>query len=442
MANPTFGIEKLGPPPAQYDQQFQADQAGKINRVLSRISATVFTNSGTPGPEGPTGPIGPQGPPGPSTGIPGPPGPTGSTGATGATGPQGIPGPQQGALLGGYGPPVDTQGVDTDWYFDLNTDILYGPKLTSWSTSPQTPLNPSDIFNIEEYTDTSVRYDNTDDLSLIYSQPTPQIYNDTDIQRLIAYIPTIKDFTSDLNDIKAQLISSDIQVNNFSQLQGTIPSSALTSNIVTSVVNDTNVTGSISSNTLTLGWTGTLAKTRALSTTVYTDQSNTFGAFTQQFGGGSPLSMVNPSGNTGISWKAGAQPAWSAYQNSADGTLRLFNASDLFVFTTGGVELVGTSTNNGVDKLQVNGSTLTTGIHITSGSNTKTGSGTLVAGTVTIANTSVTANSKIFLQSKQTSVTNVGALVVTSKTSGTGFVVTSTNAADTSPIDYWILETA
>ncbi|MEP7337066.1 MAG: hypothetical protein ABI977_04930, partial [Acidobacteriota bacterium] len=58
------------------------------------------------------------------------------------------------------------------------------------------------------------------------------------------------------------------------------------SSIPTSITNDTNVTGSIASNVLTIGWTGTLAKARLLGTVAYTDQANTFGAFVQTFQGG------------------------------------------------------------------------------------------------------------------------------------------------------------
>lgn len=54
-------------------------------------------------------------------------------------------------------------------------------------------------------------------------------------------------------------------------------------------VDDTNVTLAISSltdtHTFTVGWTGTLAKARTLTTTVYTDQANVYGAFAQDFGG-------------------------------------------------------------------------------------------------------------------------------------------------------------
>lgn len=44
------------------------------------------------------------------------------------------------------------------------------------------------------------------------------------------------------------------------------------------VLNDSNVTGSVSGGNFTLGWSGTLAKTRLLSTTVFTDQANTYSA--------------------------------------------------------------------------------------------------------------------------------------------------------------------
>jgi hypothetical protein len=109
-------------------------------------------------------------------------------------------------------------------------------------------------------------------------------------------------------------------------------------------------------------------------------------------------------------------------------------ATAITIANTGGVTLAGTLAVTGIATLKT--------LDITAGSNTKTGTGTLAAGTVTIANTSVTANSCIFVQSKQTSTANVGSLVVTSQTAGTGFVVKSTNAADTSPFVYWIIETA
>lgn len=67
-------------------------------------------------------------------------------------------------------------------------------------------------------------------------------------------------------------------------------------------VDDTNVTLAISSSvsvhTFTVGWTGTLAKARMISSTVHTDQTNTFGAFQQIFQAGTLFRLVDPANNT------------------------------------------------------------------------------------------------------------------------------------------------
>lgn len=76
------------------------------------------------------------------------------------------------------------------------------------------------------------------------------------------------------------------------------------------------------------------------------------------------------------------------------------------------------------------------------GSNARVGNGTLVGGTLAVTNTSVTANSQVFLQDTTSgALTNVGSLVVSSQTAGTGFTVTSSNVLDTSTFRYWIFET-
>jgi hypothetical protein len=69
-------------------------------------------------------------------------------------------------------------------------------------------------------------------------------------------------------------------------LTGILPAANLPATSVNAITNDTNVTGAISAQTLTLGWTGSLAKSRTLATTVYTDQSNTYTAGPQVFPGG------------------------------------------------------------------------------------------------------------------------------------------------------------
>lgn len=68
----------------------------------------------------------------------------------------------------------------------------------------------------------------------------------------------------------------------FTDISGTATAAQEPSTTVNSVVNDTNITGSIAAQVLTLGWAGTLAKARNLPTAVYTDQSNTYSAATIQ----------------------------------------------------------------------------------------------------------------------------------------------------------------
>lgn len=84
-------------------------------------------------------------------------------------------------------------------------------------------------------------------------------------------------------------------------------------------------------------------------------------------------------------------------------------------------------------------STLGKGLQVKTGVNSKIGTAVLVAGTVTVANTSVTANSLIFLTSQVNGGTP-GFLRITAKTAATSFVITSSNAADTSTVAWNIIE--
>ena len=68
------------------------------------------------------------------------------------------------------------------------------------------------------------------------------------------------------------------------------------------------------------------------------------------------------------------------------------------------------------------------------------GSGTLIGGTATVATTAITANSLIFVTDSTTgALTNVGSLVVSAKSAGTSFTVTSTNILDTSTFSWLII---
>ena len=65
-------------------------------------------------------------------------------------------------------------------------------------------------------------------------------------------------------------------------------------NVVTGVSNDLNITGSISSNLLSLGFAGALSKSRQHSATAYTDQANNWGLFVQTFQAGANHVLVDP----------------------------------------------------------------------------------------------------------------------------------------------------
>jgi hypothetical protein len=204
--------------------------------------------------------------------------------------------------------------------------------------------------------------------------------------------------------------------------------------------------------------------------------ANTFGAFTQTFGG--PLQATTASnsyftggGNLGIgntnplnllsvkgsvsnneivifqNTNAVAGTCYGlrilAGTNATDAALNIQNVGNtatlLYVRGDGNV---GINNASPLYKLDVNGAARVTSLDITTGTNTKTGSGTLVAGTVTIANTSVTANSKIFLTPTASSATTSGVLAVTTITAATSFIVKSSLATDVATFSYFILETA
>jgi len=78
--------------------------------------------AGTPGPAGGTGPEGAAGPAGP-TGPQGPAGPTGDPGRDGAPGTPGR------SILNGQADPLPQQGLDGDFYLNLSTQTLFGPKV-------------------------------------------------------------------------------------------------------------------------------------------------------------------------------------------------------------------------------------------------------------------------------------------------------------------------
>jgi hypothetical protein len=86
---------------------------------------------------------------------------------------------------------------------------------------------------------------------------------------------------------------------NFNQLAGSISTSQQPSTTVNSVVNDTNLQGSISAQVLTLSFAGALAKSRQHAATVYNDQANSYSSgFLQSFFSGTNFELKDPSAST------------------------------------------------------------------------------------------------------------------------------------------------
>ncbi len=101
----------------------------------------------------------------------------------------------------------------------------------------------------------------------------------------------------------------------------------------------------------------------------------------------------------------------------------------------------GTTTPDDALEVEGNIELVTAGnkIKIATGSNASAGvSGAMTAGTITISTTAVTASSLIYLTHASVGGT-VGVLSVGTITAGTSFVINSSNAADTSTVNWWIV---
>ena len=92
-------------------------------------------------------------------------------------------------------------------------------------------------------------------------------------------------------------------------------------------VNDTNITLAESSaavtHTFTVGWSGTLAKTRTLGTTVYTDQGNTFSAGAQDFSAAATFTIpVTGGSNPTVSGRLAYDSTSNTFEYGANGVNR------------------------------------------------------------------------------------------------------------------------
>lgn len=154
---------------------------------------------------------------------------------------------------------------------------------------------------------------------------------------------------------------------------------------------------------------------------------------TNQYGFIATGSLTGATNNMGFvgNMTAGANN-WNFYTLSS--AKNYFNGHTLFA----------TTTDNGVDQVQVSGSLAVVaagfGLKVKEGSNAKQGTATLASGTVVVNNTSVTANSRIFLTAQDNN--SVGTLRVSARTAGASFTITSSSNTDSGVVAYQIFEPA
>ena len=168
------------------------------------------------------------------------------------------------------------------------------------------------------------------------------------------------------------LVGSNLSISGGSSaLLGGDATISLGSNVVTSVSNDTNVTGSIASNALTLGWTGTLGVARggtASSTLTGILKGNGTSAVQTAIGGTDyefPLTFstgLTRSTNT-ITLNTGNASTWTALQQFSNASTSLFSASGPAYFgRTATTTIDGAGNIAGAGTLALNGTTGTTTI--------------------------------------------------------------------------------
>ena len=183
----------------------------------------------------------------------------------------------------------------------------------------------------------------------------------------------------------------------------------------------------------------------------------TSGSTNSWIGAGAGNALTSGSSNTFLGVNSG-NAITTGGQNSIlgaftgnSGGLDIRTLSNRVVLSDGGANirayhngtnwLIGTVTDGSTGILQLSGSlglnTAGNKLNIATGTNASVGTGTLSSGTVTINTTAVTASS--IIQVQLTSCSSCGTLYIGTVTAGTSFVVNSTNGADASTFNYWII---
>ena len=120
------------------------------------------------------------------------------------------------------------------------------------------------------------------------------------------------------------------------------------------------------------------------------------------------------------------------YAQTSDLTIGTVGVQSVYILT--GNTLNTTYSASGLSQAvgYINVHAVGKGLQVMEGTNAKQGTCTLAAGTVTVSNTSVTANSRIILTIQNVnSSTAIGVPVISARTAGTSFTVTSITAGGT-----------
>jgi len=176
--------------------------------------------------------------------------------------------------------------------------------------------------------------------------------------------------------------SPDLTVTNQDGIAGNI-SIGLGTSVVTGVSGETNLTGNISGNILTLAWTGTLSKARQHASTVYRDQENTYVAGNKQF---FVPNSVNAALNIGsVSGDPSALTNGDMWLDSMTGKIRAFEngvAYDVIQYLCKKKMLAGSGITTNLFEVELQNATGTAvvvdwAVHAYDGTNSQIRSGSL-----------------------------------------------------------------
>lgn len=188
-----------------------------------------------------------------------------------------------------------------------------------------------------------------------------------------------------------------------------------------------------------------------------TGSALTTGSSNSWLGAGAANALTSGSSNTfvgvnsGNAVSTGGQNVILGSFTGNSGGLDIRTVSNRLVLSDGGGNiravhnatnwLFGTVTDASTGLVQISGNlglnTAGNKLNIATGLNASVGTGTLSGGTATINTTAVTASSIIQLQ--LTSCSSCGTLYIGAITAGLQFIVNSTNVADASTFNYWII---